>query len=329
MKPRRLNPFDELFTRRFCIPFQRRFDNPAGLADCLFRVVLALSDQQLVTGIAILVAGFVMMARNTISVFHYTIILDLAWFSAGCHLIDILVIGQQLVSEAHRSKQITHKRHIRLPFIIAWRLAFIVPMGILLMVANWPSGYRDWYDTFPCSVKCVPWDTSSMGGDQATSLIITELWLFVAYTIGVCAMNGLGQTALTSLRNWTVEKDLAVRTRFRILPFTRLCYGSLRMFVTWFWYALSSEATMLIVMVIWFGVGCESVKSHRAIGQAIMSNEEKAKEAETGFGQLVPIFFLILPIIAFTDAYNGQSLSTQRKTQINKACRLQSAALPR
>ena len=48
------------------------------------KVVLGLSDQQLLTGLAVLVAGF--WTHCSISVYHFAVVNDLAWFSANTHL---------------------------------------------------------------------------------------------------------------------------------------------------------------------------------------------------------------------------------------------------
>lgn len=52
--------------------------------DALRRFVLALSDQQLVTGLAILIAGYI--KRCSMSQYHFNIVKALAWFSSTIHL---------------------------------------------------------------------------------------------------------------------------------------------------------------------------------------------------------------------------------------------------
>ena len=45
------------------------------------KVALGLSDQQLLTGLAVLIAGF--WTHCSISVYHFALVNDLAWFSAN------------------------------------------------------------------------------------------------------------------------------------------------------------------------------------------------------------------------------------------------------
>jgi hypothetical protein len=56
-----------------------------------YRVTFSLSDQLLVTGIAILTAGLKMLGQGTVTAYHFSIIRDLAFFSSNAHLLSLLV----------------------------------------------------------------------------------------------------------------------------------------------------------------------------------------------------------------------------------------------
>ena len=58
------------------------------------KIILNLSDQLLLTGTAILIAGF--WTHCSISVYHFAMISDLAWFASNVHLITIVVLSQYL-----------------------------------------------------------------------------------------------------------------------------------------------------------------------------------------------------------------------------------------
>ena len=47
------------------------------------KVVLNLSDQQLLTGLSVLIAGFA--THCSISAYHFEVVSDLAWFSSNVH----------------------------------------------------------------------------------------------------------------------------------------------------------------------------------------------------------------------------------------------------
>ena len=52
--------------------------------DALLHFILALSDQQLVTGLATLITAFAQ--RCNISVYYFNLVVALAWFSSTTHL---------------------------------------------------------------------------------------------------------------------------------------------------------------------------------------------------------------------------------------------------
>jgi hypothetical protein len=53
----------------------------------LKQVILGFADQQLVTGLAILIAGY--MKYCTISVYHFNVVTELAWLSSVTHLLSV------------------------------------------------------------------------------------------------------------------------------------------------------------------------------------------------------------------------------------------------
>lgn len=79
------------------------------------RFVLALSDQQLVTGLAILITGY--SQRCAMSGYHFDLVTDLAWFSSTTHLSTLAVLQEYLIQN---------------PVLKAFRVAGILAMLILL-----------------------------------------------------------------------------------------------------------------------------------------------------------------------------------------------------
>jgi hypothetical protein len=64
--------------------------------DAVEKFILTLSDQQLVTGLAILIAGFV---KCDISVYSFENISALAWFSCTTHLATLTILKGYLYSD--------------------------------------------------------------------------------------------------------------------------------------------------------------------------------------------------------------------------------------
>lgn len=91
-KPKRKNPIDEWWTKHICLPAREVVPQADLLSECFYRVTWSLSDQQLVTGIAILVASFKLFNEGAITAYHFTIARDLAFFSSNSHLLSLLAL---------------------------------------------------------------------------------------------------------------------------------------------------------------------------------------------------------------------------------------------
>lgn len=89
----------------------------------LRQTVLAFSDQQIVTGIAIMIAGFVGLHKGDISVYHYQIVLYLAWLSSSVHLSALTLLRPYL--NAH-------------PGVKAWRLTGMLVLFLMLVIGLCP-----------------------------------------------------------------------------------------------------------------------------------------------------------------------------------------------
>lgn len=65
-----------------------------GWVDNLVHIIIGLSDQQLVTGLAILVVGF--SKHCSMSARHFWVVFDLGWFSSVTHLASLPVLNYYL-----------------------------------------------------------------------------------------------------------------------------------------------------------------------------------------------------------------------------------------
>ncbi|KAF2492832.1 hypothetical protein BU16DRAFT_620150 [Lophium mytilinum] len=87
-------------------------------SEALKRFVLALSDQQLVTGLALVVA--VVSNRCEITFYEFRVVIGLAWFSATTHLGTLYVLKDYLIEH---------------PTVRNWRVLGIVVTMVLLIFA--------------------------------------------------------------------------------------------------------------------------------------------------------------------------------------------------
>ncbi|KAI0602484.1 hypothetical protein F4775DRAFT_537449 [Biscogniauxia sp. FL1348] len=126
----RPNPIDVLFlgwvrTLPGLHYLRRRFPD----LDIAFnKSIISLCDVQIITGLGILISGFLSL-RCGLSAYHWQTIVSIAWFSSVSHLAGLTALRSHLRSHIW-------KRNIRLI------LMFV--LLVLLVVSNIPVGYFDW-----------------------------------------------------------------------------------------------------------------------------------------------------------------------------------------
>ena len=74
-----------------------------------------MSDTQLVSGIAMLISASKKLRDGSISVYHFNIVTDLAWFSSNTHILTLLVIRSFSQSVKPQSRTEVHSQLLELP----------------------------------------------------------------------------------------------------------------------------------------------------------------------------------------------------------------------
>ncbi|THW87505.1 hypothetical protein D6C98_02777 [Aureobasidium pullulans] len=122
---------DELLTTvdRRIMRIKSRKDKHPRIHEIIQHIVLLLSDQQIVTGIAIMAAGFVGLRGGQMSVYHYQIVLYLAWLSSSVHLSALTLLRPFL--NKHQGLR-------------AWRLLGMIVLFFMLIVGLVPTVSYDW-----------------------------------------------------------------------------------------------------------------------------------------------------------------------------------------
>lgn len=270
----------------------------------LRKFVLSLSDQQIVTGIAIMAAGLRGLAKDTITVYHYQIVLYLAWLSSSVHLSAISLLTPYL----------SQYRGLR-----TWRLIGMLVLLVMLLVGLVPTISDNWgtiseYDSNTGNLKPTGWGVpaacfwqrtygSGVNNDAPLGyaiLVISYVWkvgeLFVA-------PERLYNFIVRKPTNLLMEKPLSAiarryaRTRQRRYLYTfrlfmMICMPFLALLET---LVSFSAALWLSILGLIFGT----------LQIVIPRNQNLASTAESeekwGFGQLVPLILLIQPLGALTE----------------------------
>ncbi|QIX01682.1 hypothetical protein AMS68_007199 [Peltaster fructicola] len=95
----------------------------------LRKAIMACSDQQIVTGIAILAAGFHGLVTGHISVYHFHIVLYLAWMSSSVHLSALTLLKPFM--QQHRG-------------VLVWRSVGMLVLLVMMIIALVPTISNDW-----------------------------------------------------------------------------------------------------------------------------------------------------------------------------------------
>ena len=136
--------------------------------EALTRFILALSDQQLVTGLAILIGA--LGSRCTISSYEFLVVVSLAWFSSTTHLATLDVLREYFIQN-----QVV--RNVRVIGMVA--MMILLSFGLIVEVA-----YYEGSPAMPlqCAISGLSWNNDDYAlSDELISTIFTILFLTVSY----------------------------------------------------------------------------------------------------------------------------------------------------
>ena len=208
-----LNILDEMFLRT--IRRMAHFAPSPEWKDPLGKAVLMFSDQQIVTGIALLASGYSQLPSG-LDAYHWQIVVYLVWFSSFTHLTTLTVLRSYFQEY---------------PATRLWRIIFMIVTVSLLGVALLPTGNQWWFsglylngyngDTSGIPASCFfqgrYFEKQIFGlsvGAQGPSMIVSILILFFGY---VTRTVRLWPTTSKFARDWlrvkpgdTIKKILRV-----------------------------------------------------------------------------------------------------------------------
>lgn len=269
------------------------------------RLILTLGDQQLLVGIAILTAGF--LKHCSISVYHFSIVVDLGWFSSNTHMTTLFVLLDFLTDHPTQRN---------------WRVALMVIILIVMIVASILEGNRYWFVAWSAPAKCL-WNDlrGDVGGEPAGWMAANVVLLVLAYGTRITRLYGSAflyelffrvplakmRKALTTLQ----AKRVALRSANSLKASVIRIISTLDQGILWsmikvfsgLGITLHSIAINLCFDIFWFAFGCWGLK----IDRDIPSSEIDGNENEWGFGQIVPVLLLCSTVFIFKDLYLGKT----------------------
>ncbi|KAI4275321.1 MAG: hypothetical protein LQ337_003305 [Flavoplaca oasis] len=296
----------------------RRRERPPWWQNAVDQSILAYADLQIATGVGILVAAC--STIRSLSVYHLQVATYLAWLSSNTHLTAISLL--QINFRENRNKSIARRL----------RLGGMTVLGVFLLIALVPTTTSNWSTIItqrrgtdhapdrphgsvvsPASIpaRCF-WQPLYTGGrtaDAAWSFII----LIVSYVWkGLLLFQWSQKFVKASCRQWVLRPLQRSLDNLAIL--VRQHRGS----KNYRWFVLRYKATLCVYVAAWaiFELAQSFVMSLWICGgglvwgsfQILMPRRllpAQAKEAEFswGFGQILPIMLLAVPILSFAQGY--------------------------
>ena len=131
----------------------------------LGKFILALSDQQLVTGLAVLIAGFV--SPCSMSIYHFDIIAALGWFASTTHLSTLAVLRVYFIEH---------------PRLRNWRVVAMLFVFVLLIITQVATTASTLDNSLPVYCAFTPDSTEGLYFIYILSTIVIVIFLSVAYS---------------------------------------------------------------------------------------------------------------------------------------------------
>lgn len=270
-------------------------------------ILLAFSDQQLVTAIAVLTVGF--SQTQTMTEYHFEIISNLAWLSFSVYQCTAIVLSEKLQESL-------------VPAV--WRVGWIICLVGLLFVSILITYNDHWLESYGTAVKCI-WQhmSGSYHGFWLFSmmlalfvllwgaLVIVEgyiparvlsriLWPFEKANNWVCAhiLRTVNFPSACTRRSQTANSRLFKQVwRLIIIPARMLALLALGMIDTW-------RSTALNLLRIWGSGLAFTIFLFEARAAAPDKGMQEGEDT-WGFGQGVAVFMLLVPIFGVIEVYFG------------------------
>ena len=263
-------------------------------ANVLQKVLLTLSDQQLITGLAMIIA--IIALHSTISVYHFTIISDLVWFSMTVHT-------QSMISLMYYLREAPVARN--------WRAILTHTIPVFLILAQIRTARFDWANSWPYDFYCVLNDLPGQTGDDLAYWVPVNItWILYRYVLMIFHLfEGAQELATKYLfrRPWATITDCWRRAR-QSSGFTKLLLFLVSLVLTAILGSLvlltivSDSACLLLALnYAWFGWGSYWIVMDRHNDTDLFIQDE----AEMGFGQIVALVLLSTTVFTFGEAFHG------------------------
>lgn len=271
----------------------------------LFKVLLSFSDQQMVTGFAMLTVGLVQI--DSITEYHFAIVQNLSILSFVVHDTTAVILEDEIVR--HRMT-----RH--------WRGVVVVGSMLITIAIQLPDGHYYSMDDYGLPVKCI-W--GSMEGNyrpRSANLWLMIMWMAIlsfslVQTLCVYFPNAFGRlmdnTVVEAVISYVMEKLLAPRDAYEFRAkrrqggvFDRYLTGLAKNTAFGIFVVTEILYSQAFGLQLRWMIMINSISYIFFLRNTASDNGRQGDEDEWGFGQAVPMFLLILPIATVVETAWGK-----------------------
>lgn len=282
--------------------------------EAISRFILAVSDTQLVTGLAVLIAGTVGVCRGTISGYELHVIISQAWLTSTTHLATLDALRNHLRSYGF-------VRDIRVVCMVMLLLLLTVNFGFLQAKKHtYGNGKVD--KALEGGDGFVAWDTRiEIIGNVAWVAVLLLIWsnyitriqdLYVKQKHPMYMVSALAGTFKrrdrTRLSHGQRFAELASGIQHRKIEKIKRSKGLTRTFHEAVYGYDGSFLSSMPGIFFCFAYGVVwNINIYAVIPGA---SHRCLSHGEIGFGQIVPLLLLLLPIFAVGATYYGKTSSS-------------------
>ena len=281
------------------------------------------SDQQILTGVSILTAGYA--KRCTINVYHWQVVVYLAWMSSGTHLITLSVLREYL-----REKSILRFS----------RVAGMLILFFMLVIAIAPTGSQTYYNIISGNINYYEGASDHAGditrvynacGVPSACFWNPKYWhgwrwdagltyflLMTSYTARAAALFETSETFfrrnlrdrllgtlgkaldqhVKNIKDRVAHRRRASRVR-RLRYHTLLATYAVTLACLELYSSFLAPLLWVLLSLIWGSLQLLDPRAMLARYDAI------AEENTFGFGQIIPMMLLAQPLVAAFELYYG------------------------
>ncbi|KAF2750511.1 hypothetical protein M011DRAFT_244853 [Sporormia fimetaria CBS 119925] len=253
-----------------------------------------------------LIAGLRLHWQGNISVYHFSIVRELAFFSSNAHLLSLMALSDTFRSNRQQVKRMGRTRR-GVTTATKWRFACMFAFLVLLLLTTWITAYRAWDDMYECPTTCVPLGVQELGGPPLGWAVATTYFLVVEYSQYTMQIGERLVDPHRSVRRWARNRsavaDGTLRRRLAMWPAIIAIIRMLKRIGVLLRFWSFSEVTELATMLAWFSANFYFTIEDKKAGATLMSALEWRRETSMGFGQIVPLVLLMLPFMTFSEVY--------------------------